>query len=70
MPCDLKESLRLAKTLVGLTLAEAELVSKQSGRRVRLVEEDGQLFIGTRDYDSCRINVTVIKKTVVKAQVG
>lgn len=41
-----------------------------SGFIYRIVSEDGKHYIGTRDWVSTRINLTIEKGMVVKATIG
>ena len=54
------------------TLHLDEAVKKISTRNLqyRIIEEDGNKVVGTRDYNLSRVNLSVLNKVVVNAYLG
>jgi len=57
-----------AEDFEGLTKEEAIALAKKRGQKWRIVEEDGKSFALTADYLSTRMNFTIEKGKVVKAE--
>ncbi len=51
--------------IVGLTIKEAQKLASENNRLLRVVEEDGEMYMVTMDYSPGRINVSVIDGKVV-----
>lgn len=64
---DTPEDLR---PLLGATTKEATKAGEEAGYKVRLVREDGQPHVVTRDYRLDRINLYIESGKVVAAFLG
>jgi len=56
--------------LIGKAKLEAELIAAAFGHQTRIVEEDGESFISTAEYNYDRINFHIKHNTVVDAYRG
>lgn len=56
--------------IVGMSEANAVKSVKTSGLSVRIICRDGIHMVTTRDYNLTRINLTVDKGIVIKADLG
>lgn len=63
-------SIARAKTLISMSEGEAEDCSNLLGWTFRVVERDGEIFAGTFDYRTDRVNVTINKGLIVMVNVG
>lgn len=59
-----------AEKYVGLSLAEARERAERENKTVRVLEEDGEAFFGTCDWDLLRVNFAVLNNKVVRAWAG
>ncbi len=59
-----------AKKLIGLTEAEAQKVAAELGWQVRVAMRDGEAFILTLDYQTNRVNLTIVSGSVTAVVVG
>lgn len=66
----MKETQILLTTLIGKTLEEATKLCKHNGYAIRLVSKDDASFIVTRDYKLNRVNVSLTKDLITKADIG
>jgi hypothetical protein len=56
--------------LIGLSTEAAIELLKSNGFKARIMEEDGQVFIGTCDYCLDRFNLNIVKGIVIAASKG
>ncbi len=70
MTKEAKETARLAKTLVGLSLDDAKLIAVRANKRLRIMERDGQQIMSTCDARDDRVNVALTRGIISKAWVG
>ena len=59
-----------AKQLIGLTEAEAQKVATELGWQVRVAMRDGEAFMLTMDYQTNRVNLTIVTGSVTAVVVG
>ena len=59
-----------ARDLVGLSESAANRLARQNGYSIRVVYRDGQTFMGTRDYRTDRINLSIVRGRVIRATIG
>jgi hypothetical protein len=57
-------------TLIGLTEAEAVSQIEKAGMIARVMERNGEDFIGTCEYRTDRVNLQVANDTVYKVSIG
>jgi hypothetical protein len=60
----------LVESVVGKSLADADYLCKSRGYRTRIVCEDGQYYVVTRDYVPTRINLTLTNGVITNASLG
>lgn len=60
----------VSKALVGLSLSEAQGKAGAAGYSTRIVSQDGDQRPVTMDYQSNRINLTVVNGKVTEANIG
>lgn len=60
----------LAGEVVGMTEAEASAAIEDAGCVMRVMKRDGESFMGTDDYRTDRVNVTIVAGVVTAATVG
>ncbi len=58
------------QSLIGLTKEAAKDLAEKNGYTIRVMNEDGQAFMGTMDIRSDRINLSISGGKVVEAKVG
>jgi hypothetical protein len=58
------------ETLIGLQKPKVETLLKRLGRSYRVVCEDGEYYIVTRDYCPDRVNLTVTGGLITEAHFG
>lgn len=63
-------SLTKLDLIVGKSVEEATTYIQFIGMRIRLVSVDGKAFIGTRDYRTDRVNLTVVNGVVTAVTAG
>lgn len=56
--------------LVGKTEDEATVIAKQNGLEVRVVERDGEMYPGTMDYRTDRVNIKIANGKITAANIG
>jgi hypothetical protein len=59
-----------AKKLIGLTEAEAQKVATELGWQVRIAMRDGEAFMLTQDFQTNRVNLTIVAGSVTAVVVG
>ncbi len=59
-----------AKKLIGLTEAEAQKVAAELGWQVRIAMRDGEAFMLTTDFQTNRVNLTIVSGSVTAVVVG
>lgn len=59
-----------AKKLIGLTEAEAQKVATEFGWQVRVAMRDGEAFMLTTDFQTNRVNLTIVAGSVTAVVVG
>ena len=59
-----------AKKLIGLTEAEAQKVAAELGWQVRVAMRDGEAFMLTTDFETNRVNLTIVAGSVTAVVVG
>ena len=59
-----------SKKLIGLTEAEAEKVAAEMGWQLRVAMRDGEAYMLTKDYQTNRVNLTIVKGSVTAVVVG
>ena len=59
-----------AKKLIGLTEAEAQKVAAELGWQVRIAMRDGEAFMLTTDFQTNRVNLTIVTGSVTAVVVG
>jgi hypothetical protein len=59
-----------SKKLIGLTEAEAQKVATELGWRVRVAMRDGEAFMLTTDFQTNRVNLTIVAGSVTAVVVG
>ena len=59
-----------AKTLIGLTQAEAQKVCDENGWTLRIASVDGQENFLTMDWQTNRVNVALVKEVVTAVSIG
>ena len=59
-----------AKQLIGLTEAEAQKVASELGWQVRVAMRDGEAFMLTKDYQTNRVNLTIVAGSVTAVVIG
>ena len=59
-----------ANSLVSMTELEGENCANILGWQFRIMEKDGEIFVGTFDYRTDRVNVKLVKDVIVKVNVG
>jgi len=60
----------MVESVVGKSLADADYLCTSRGYRRRIVCEDGQFYVCTRDYVPTRINLTIANGVITKASLG
>ena len=58
------------RKLVGLSESSANRLARKNGYSIRVVYRDGQTFMGTRDYRTDRINLSIVRGRVTRATIG
>jgi hypothetical protein len=58
------------KKLIGLTEAEAQKVAAELGWQVRVAMRDGEAFMLTTDFQTNRVNLTIVAGSVTAVAVG
>jgi hypothetical protein len=58
------------KKLIGLTEAEAQKVAAELGWQVRVAMRDGEAFMLTKDFQTNRVNLTIVAGSVTAVAVG
>lgn len=69
-PTETKEETFSPSSLVGMEKDKASTAAKTAGYSTRVSEEDGEVFMGTMDYDKKRINLSVAKGVISKVKLG
>ncbi len=59
-----------SKKLIGLTEAEAQKVAAELGWQVRVAMRDGEAFMLTTDFETNRVNLTIVAGSVTAVVVG
>ena len=59
-----------ANTLISMTETDGENCANLLGWTFRIVEKDGEIFAGTFDYRTDRLNVIIVKDAIAKVNVG
>ena len=65
-----QETRQIASRLIGMTAPLATRTAEMSGRKIRVISEDGVPYVGTSDWRPERINLTLIDGKVVEVSVG
>lgn len=58
------------QSLIGLTKEDAKDLAEKHGFTIRVMHEDGESFMGTMDYRTDRVNLSVNGGKVTEAKVG
>jgi len=58
------------KEVLGLTEVEAIAKIQASGFAARVVEKNGEYYVGTSDYRTDRVNLSITEGVVTRADIG
>jgi hypothetical protein len=60
----------LLNKIIGLSLEEAKQLLESNGYKTRIKMKDGKAMVGTCDYRTDRVNVTLVDDKVTNYSIG